>query len=94
MACYVLRYVCIYYVMPLLPRFIMIIVCIYFRTRVVPLMEETCLADSGSTNTILRDDKYFESIQKSPGSIMTIAGCGPKIVGSGRATIVDRKSVV
>ena len=51
-------------------------------------MEEMCLADSGSTNTILRDDKYFESIQKSLGSIMTIAGCGPKIVGSGRATIV------
>ena len=51
-------------------------------------MEETCLADSGTTNTILRDDKYFESIQKSPGSIMTIDGCGSKIVGSGRATIV------
>ena len=51
-------------------------------------MEETCLADSGSTNTILRDDKYFESIKKSPGSVITIAGSGPKIVGSGRATIV------
>ena len=51
-------------------------------------MEETCLPDSGTKNTIPRDDKYFESIQKSPGSIMTIAGCGPKIVGSRRATIV------
>src|ERR1041385_7673146 len=51
-------------------------------------MEETCLAHSGTTNTILRDDKYFESIQKSPGIIMTIAGCGLKIVGFGRATIV------
>ena len=51
-------------------------------------MEEICLVESGTTNTILRDDKYFESIQKSPGSIMTIVGCGPKIVGFGRATIV------
>ena len=51
-------------------------------------MEETCLADNGSTNTILRDDKYFESIKKSSGSIMTIADYGPKIVGSRRATIV------
>jgi peptide/histidine transporter 3/4 len=51
-------------------------------------MEETCLADSGTTNTILRETKYFESINKNPGNIMTIAGCGPNIVGSGRATII------
>ena len=51
-------------------------------------MEETCLADSGTTNTILRDTKYFESIKKIPGNITTIAGCGPNIVGSGRATII------
>jgi hypothetical protein len=51
-------------------------------------MEETCLADSGTTNTILRETKYFESITKHPGNIMTIAGCGQNIVGSGRATII------
>ena len=51
-------------------------------------MEETCLADSATTHTILRETKYFESIKKSPGSIMTIAGCGSHIVGSGRATII------
>ena len=51
-------------------------------------MEETCLADSGTTNTILRETKYFESITKIEGNITTIAGCGPHVVGSGRATIV------
>src|SRR3954471_17295616 len=51
-------------------------------------MKETCLADSGSTNTILRETKYFESITKNTGNIMMIAGCGPNIVGSGRATII------
>ena len=51
-------------------------------------MEETCLADSGTTNTILRETKYFESITKHLGNIMTIAGCGQYIVGSGRATII------
>src|SRR3954467_4721001 len=51
-------------------------------------MEETCLANSGTTNTILRKTKYFESITKHPGNIMRIAGCGQNIVGSGRATII------
>ena len=51
-------------------------------------MEETCLADSATTHTILHETKYFESIKKSPRSIMTIVGCGSNIVGSGRATII------
>ena len=51
-------------------------------------MEETCLADSATTHTILRETNYFESIKKSPGSIMTIAGCSSHIVGSRRATII------
>ena len=49
-------------------------------------MEETCPADSGTT--ILRETKYFESITKYSGNIMTIAGCGQNIVGSRRATII------
>jgi peptide/histidine transporter 3/4 len=36
----------------------------------------------------LRETKYFESINKNPGNILTITGCGPNIVGSGRATII------
>jgi peptide/histidine transporter 3/4 len=51
-------------------------------------MEETCLVDSCTTNTILRETRYFESIKKTPRSIMTIAGGKSKIVGSGRATII------
>ena len=50
-------------------------------------MEEVCLVDSGTTNTILRETKYFQLIHKSAGSIMTIAGSGSHVIGSGRATI-------
>ena len=51
-------------------------------------MEEVCLADSGTTNTILRETKFFQSISKNAGSITTIAGSDTCIIGSGRATII------
>ena len=51
-------------------------------------MEEVCLADSGTMNTILRETKYFQSIRKSIGSLTTIAGSDACIIGSGRATII------
>ena len=46
-----------------------------------------CLVDSCTTNSILRETKYFQTLTKRPGNILTIAGCVAMIVGSGRATI-------
>ena len=42
--------------------------------------EEICLVDSGASNTILREVKYFRSLIKSKGSIMTIGGHDTVIV--------------
>jgi hypothetical protein len=50
--------------------------------------EELCLVDSCTTNTILRELKYFQTLKKSKGNVTTIVGCDAIIVGSGRATIV------
>jgi hypothetical protein len=50
--------------------------------------EELYLVDSCTTNTILKEPKYFQTLKKSKGNVTTIAGCDAIIVGSGRATIV------
>ena len=50
--------------------------------------EELCLVDSGTTNSILRETKYFQTLTKRQGNVLTIAGRDAIIVGSGRATIV------
>ena len=52
-----------------------------------PKEDELCLVDSCSTNSILREMKYFQTVKKREGNIMTIAGRDALIVGSGRATI-------
>ena len=52
-----------------------------------PKEEELCLVDSCTTNSILREIKYFQSLEKREGNIMTIASQDALIVGSGRATI-------
>ena len=49
---------------------------------------EICLVDSGTTNTILRETKYFQTLTKKNGNIMTIAGSNAHIVGTGSATLV------
>jgi len=49
---------------------------------------EICLVDSGTTNTILREIKYFQTLTKKNGNIMTIAGSNAHIVGTGSATLV------
>jgi hypothetical protein len=50
--------------------------------------EELCLVDSCTTNSILRETKYFQTLtKKRPGNVLTIAGHDATIVGSGRATI-------
>jgi len=52
-----------------------------------PMEEEMCLVDSGTTNSILRDTKYFQTLTKRQGNVLTIAGRDATIVGSGCATI-------
>ena len=50
--------------------------------------EEMCLVDSGTTNSILREIKYFQTLTKDKGNVWTIAGRDTVIVGSGQATIM------
>jgi hypothetical protein len=38
-----------------------------------PMEEELCIVDSGTTNTILREMKYFQKLRKRRGNVMTIA---------------------
>jgi Pol polyprotein, beta-barrel domain len=52
-----------------------------------PNEEEMCLVDSCTTNSILRETKYFQTLKKSQGNVLTIAGRDAMIVGSGRAII-------
>ena len=49
---------------------------------------EIFLVDSGTTNTILRETKYFQTLTKKNGNMMTIAGSNAHIVGTGSATLV------
>jgi hypothetical protein len=53
-----------------------------------PMEEEICLVDSYTTNTILREAKYFQTLTKRKGNILTIAGCDACIVGSKKDTII------
>ena len=46
-----------------------------------------CLVDSGTTNTILRETKYFQTLTKRQGNVLTIVGRDAKIIGSSCATI-------
>ena len=48
-----------------------------------PKEEELCLVDSCTTNSILRETKYFQTLEKREGNIMTIASQDVLIVGSG-----------
>ena len=60
--------------------------------------EELCLVDSGTTNSISREIKYFQTLKKMNGDILTIAGRDTVIVGTGRAIFTlpsgDRKAHV
>jgi hypothetical protein len=49
---------------------------------------EICLVDSGTTNTILRETRHFQTLTKKNGNIMTITGSNAHIVGTGSATLV------
>ena len=48
-----------------------------------PTEEELCLVDSCTTNTILTEIKYFQTIKRKEGNVLTIAGRDALIVGSG-----------
>jgi hypothetical protein len=50
--------------------------------------EEMCLVDSCTTNSIFRETKYFQTLTRRCGNILTIAWLDAMIVGSGRATIM------
>jgi hypothetical protein len=50
--------------------------------------DEMCLVDSGTTNSILKEIKYFQTLTKNKENVLTIAGRDVVIVGSGRATIM------
>ena len=50
--------------------------------------EEICLVDSCTTNTVLRDTRYFHTLRKYEEDITTIIGSGKQIDGTGRATII------
>jgi peptide/histidine transporter 3/4 len=47
--------------------------------------EELCLVDSATTNSILRELKYFQTLKKMNEDILTIAGRDTVIVGTGHA---------
>jgi hypothetical protein len=49
--------------------------------------KELCVVDSCTTNSILREIKYFQTLKNRDGKVLTIAGRDAVIVGSGRATI-------
>ena len=59
-----------------------------FSMGVDPMEEEMCLVDSCSSNTVLREIKYFQTLTKREGNVLPIAGRDAIIVGSGRATII------
>jgi hypothetical protein len=47
-----------------------------------------CLVDSYITNTVLRETKYFQTLTKRMGSILTIAGRDARIIGTRNTTII------
>jgi hypothetical protein len=56
--------------------------------QVNPMEEEMYLMDSCTTNTILREIKYFQTLTKRTGNILAIAARDMCIVGSRKATII------
>jgi hypothetical protein len=56
--------------------------------QVNSMEEEMCLVDCCTINTILRETKYFQTLTKRTGNILTIAGRDTCIVGYEKATII------
>jgi hypothetical protein len=51
------------------------------------MKEEICLVGSCTTNTILREVRYFQTLTKREGMVLTITRRDAIIVGSGKATV-------
>ena len=49
--------------------------------------EEICIVDSGTTNSILKEIKYFQTLTNSKENVLTIAGHDAVIAGFGQAII-------
>ncbi|KAG5241526.1 Disease resistance protein CC-NBS-LRR class family [Salix suchowensis] len=49
---------------------------------------DLCLADSATTHTILKENKYFEYLTLTKANVTTISGPADMIKGSGKANIV------
>jgi hypothetical protein len=54
--------------------------------RKSPMEEEMCLIDSCTTNSILMETKYFQTLTRRSENVLTIVGRDAIIVGSGRVT--------
>jgi hypothetical protein len=52
------------------------------------MKQELCFVDSCTTNSILREKKYFQTLTRRTGNILTIVGHDTNILGAGWATIV------
>jgi hypothetical protein len=52
-----------------------------------PTEEEMCLVNSCTTNSILIETKYFQTLTRRFRNVLTIVGRDATIVGSGRVTI-------
>ena len=50
--------------------------------------ESLCLADSATTHTILKNQKYFSHLKLAKANVKTISGASDLIEHSGRATII------
>jgi hypothetical protein len=55
--------------------------------QINPMEEEICLVNSCTTNTIVRETKYFQTLIERMGNILTITEHDTYIVGSEKATI-------
>jgi hypothetical protein len=56
--------------------------------QVNPMKDEMCIVDSCTTNTILREIKYFQTLTKRMENTLTIVGRDTCIVGSGESIII------
>ena len=52
----------------------------------IQMEEEMYLVDRCTINTIVREVRYFQTLTKREGMVLTIAGHDAMIVGSGKAT--------
>ena len=50
--------------------------------------DDTCLVDSGTTHTILKNQKFFSDLIYNTSNVSTIAGPAKIIEGYGRAHVV------